>query len=117
MIMEIKINEIHGYWPTSFGIKLARRFRPLSKLPKCWEEVSWCITKHGSYESGSTTIYQSRNTKKYYLVRYFDGCFNKMYAEDASGIDWKKIESTLKECKSLDERHNTLERVFGKGLE
>lgn len=77
-----------------FDVKLARGFRVLNKIPKCWKEVTSCTTSHNTYESGTTTIYHSKTTKKYYMVRYFDGCFSKMYAE-VNGIDWYRLKDEI----------------------
>lgn len=62
-------------------IDFVRGFRVLNNKPKCWKEITSIITQHGMYESGVTHIYQSTNTKKYYAVRFFDGCFSEMYSE------------------------------------
>ena len=78
-----------------FDVNIVRRFRVLNNVPKCWKEVASCTTIHGMYESGTTTIYQSKTTKKYYMVRYFDGCFNEMYAE-VVGVDWHALNKEMK---------------------
>ena len=78
-----------------FDVNIVRRFRVLNNVPKCWKEVASCTTIHGIYESGTTTIYQSKTTKKYYMVRYFDGCFNEMYAE-VVGVDWHALNKEMK---------------------
>ena len=78
-----------------FDVNIVRRFRVLNNVPKCWKEVASCTTIHGMYESGTTTIYQSKTTKKYYMVRYFDGCFNEMYAE-VTGVDWHALNKEMK---------------------
>ena len=85
-----------------YDVKLARRFRVLNSLPKCWEEIGSTTTAHGHYETGITKIYQSKGTKKYYFVRYFDGCFNEMYAETI-GVDWRALKDAIK-GKDADER-------------
>lgn len=91
----MKFNVIDFYGLTAkFSINLVRGFRVLHNLPKCWIEITSCTTEHGAYESGNTTIYQSQVTKKYYMVRYFDGCFNKMYAE-INGVDWVRLKTEL----------------------
>ena len=81
-----------------FDVTMAHGFRVLHRLPKCWKEVSWCRTEHGQYNSGSTKIYQSKNTGKYYFVRYFDGCLNEMYAE-VVGVDWIGLEDKVKQIR------------------
>lgn len=91
--MKINVIEFFDVY-VKFGVNLVRKFRVLHTLPNCWEEVTSCTTEHSAYESGITTIYQSKTTKKYYMVRYFDGCFNQMYAE-VSGIDWKQLKNTI----------------------
>jgi hypothetical protein len=85
-----------------YNVKLAHGFRVLNSLPKCWEEIGSTTTAHGHYETGITTIYQSKGTKKYYFVRYFDGCFNKMYA-GTLGVDWRTLKDAIK-GKDADER-------------
>lgn len=91
----MKFNVIDFYdLNVKFPINLVRSFRVMRNIPKCWTEITSCTTEHGTYESGNTTIYQSQSTKKYYIVRYFDGCFNKMYAE-IEGIDWVRLKSIL----------------------
>lgn len=112
MTMKMKYNviEFHGI-AYKFGVDLIRRFRVLNNIPKCWEEVTSCTTSHGTYESGLTKIYQSKTTKKYYMVRYFDGCFNQMYAE-VSGVDWHKLKS---EIEGLWSSTNPMRHKCGKG--
>lgn len=78
-----------------FDVNIVRRFRVLNNVPKCWKEVASCTTAHGMYESGTTTIYQSKKTKKCYMVRYFDGCFKKMYAE-VVGVDWDALNKEMR---------------------
>ena len=78
-----------------FYVNIVRRFRVLNNVPKCWIQVASCTTAHGMYESGVTTIYQSKTTKKCYMVRYFDGCFNQMYAE-VVGVDWDALNKAMK---------------------
>ena len=78
-----------------FDVNIVRKFRVLNNVPKCWKEIASCTTAHGMYESGTTTIYQSKTTKKCYMVRYFDGCFNKMYAEVA-GVDWDALNKEMR---------------------
>ena len=78
-----------------FDVNIVRRFRVLNNIPKCWIQVASCTTAHGMYESGVTTIYQSKTTKKCYMVRYFDGCFNEMYAE-VVGVDWDALNKEMK---------------------
>lgn len=78
-----------------FDVNVVRRFRVLNNVPKCWKEVASCTTAHGMYESGTTTIYQSKTTKKWYMVRYFDGCFKEMYAE-VVGVDWDVLNKEMK---------------------
>lgn len=92
-----------------FDVELVRGFRVLHKMPKCWDKITNCKTCHGSYESGSTDIYMSKNTKKYYMVRYFDGCFSEMYAE-VQGVNWEYLRDEVK--KVLVEN-----RVNRKGLD
>ena len=92
--MKFKVINFYGMYLT-FSVNLVRRFRVLKSVPKCWEEICGCTTQHGTYESGNTTIYQSKTTRKYYMVRYFDGCFNEMYAE-VSGIDWRSLTDNIK---------------------
>lgn len=92
--MQYKITEFQGIYNPNISVTLVRRFRVLHNLPKCWEEVCCCCTPHGTYESGLTTIYQSKTTKKFYMVRYFDGCFSQMYAE-VSGVDWREIKREM----------------------
>lgn len=79
----------------NFDVNIVRKFRVLNNVPKCWKEVASCTTAHGMYESGTTTIYQSKTTKKCYMVRYFDGCFNKMYAE-VVGVDWDALNKEMR---------------------
>ena len=78
-----------------FDVNIVRRFRVLNNVPKCWVQIASCTTAHGMYESGITTIYQSKTTKKCYMVRYFDGCFNEMYAE-VVGVDWGALNKEMK---------------------
>ena len=78
-----------------FDVNIVRRFRVLNNVPKCWVQIASCTTAHGMYESGITTIYQSKTTKKCYMVRYFDGCFNEMYAEIV-GVDWGALNKEMK---------------------
>lgn len=92
--MQYKITEFQGIYNPNISVTLVRRFRVLHNLPKYWEEVCCCTTPHGTYESGLTTIYQSKTTKKFYMVRYFDGCFSQMYAE-VNGVDWCEIKREM----------------------
>ena len=78
-----------------FDVNIIRSFRVLNNVPKCWVQIASCTTVHGMYESGITTIYQSKTTKKCYMVRYFDGCFNEMYAE-VVGVDWGALNKEMK---------------------
>ena len=78
-----------------FDVNIVRSFRVLNNVPKCWVQIASCTTAHGMYESGITTIYQSKTTKKCYMVRYFDGCFNEMYAE-VVGVDWDVLNKEMK---------------------
>ena len=78
-----------------FDVNIVRSFRVLNNVPKCWAQIASCTTAHGMYESGITTIYQSKTTKKCYMVRYFDGCFNEMYAE-VVGVDWGALNKEMK---------------------
>ena len=78
-----------------FDVNIVRSFRVLNNVPKCWVQIASCTTAHGMYESGITTIYQSKTTKKCYMVRYFDGCFNQMYAE-VVGVDWDALNKAMK---------------------
>ena len=78
-----------------FDVNIVRRSRVLNNIPKCWMQIASCTTAHGMYESGVTTIYQSKTTKKCYMVRYFDGCFNEMYAE-VVGVDWDALNKEMK---------------------
>lgn len=78
-----------------FDVNIVRSFRVLNNVPKCWVQIASCTTAHGMYESGTTTIYQSKTTKKCYMVRYFDGCFNEMYAE-VVGVDWSALNKEMK---------------------
>ena len=78
-----------------FDVNIVRSFRVLNNVPKCWVQIASCTTAHGMYESGTTTIYQSKTTKKCYMVRYFDGCFNEMYAE-VVGVDWGALNKEMK---------------------
>ena len=78
-----------------FDVNIVRSFRVLNNVPKCWVQIASCTTAHGMYESGTTTIYQSKTTKKCYMVRYFDGCFNEMYAEIV-GVDWGTLNKEMK---------------------
>lgn len=91
--MKFNVTDFYGLY-VKFSVNLVRRFRVLHNIPKCWVEVANCTTQHGTYESGNTTIYQSQTTKKYYMVRYFDGCFNQMYTE-INGVDWCRLKSEL----------------------
>lgn len=94
-----------------FNVKIARGFRVLNSLPKCWEEICTTTTAHGHFETGITTIYQSKSTKKYYFVRYFDGCFNKMYAETL-GVDWRALKDAIR-GKDADERKAIVKAFLG----
>ena len=78
-----------------FDVNIVRSFRVLNNVPKCWVQIASCTTAHGMYESGTTTIYQSKTTKKCYMVRYFDGCFNERYAE-VVGVDWGALDKEMK---------------------
>lgn len=78
-----------------FDVNIVRKFRVMNNVPKCWKKIASCTTAHGMYESGTTTIYQSKTTKKCYMVRYFDGCFNKMYAE-VIGVDWDALNKEMR---------------------
>ena len=78
-----------------FDVNIVRSFRVLNNVPKCWVQIASCTTAHGMYESGITTIYQSKTTKKCYMMRYFDGCFNEMYAE-VVGVDWGALNKEMK---------------------
>lgn len=93
----MKVTSFHTIF--SFDVQLARGFRVLHRFPKTWYKVASCVTEHSTYESGLTNIYWSKNTHKFYMVRFFDGCFSEMYAETI-GVDWadlnKKAEDVLK---------------------
>lgn len=104
-----KIDDLFG---GSYNITLVRGFRVLHSFPKCWKELLTCTTQHGLYETGITRIFQSENTKKYYIVRYFDGCFNEMYAE-TKGIEWADIKEALDKCKGGEERNKVLSSMIG----
>ena len=78
-----------------FDVNIVRKSRVLNNVPKCWKKIASCTTAHGMYESGTTTIYQSKTTKKCYMVRYFDGCFNKMYAEVVD-VDWDALNKEMR---------------------
>lgn len=71
-------------------VNLVREFRVLKKFPRKWEVLFYCKTEHTEHESGITTICCSKDTKKYYFIRYFDNSFNEMYAE-VSGVDWGRL--------------------------
>lgn len=92
-MIKYSVTSFYGIYH-KFDVNLVRKFRVLRDVPKCWEEVTSCVTQHGTYESGSTTIYQSKATKKYYMVRYFDGCFSKVYAE-VNGVDWHRLKREI----------------------
>lgn len=100
--MQYKVIEFYGINET-FNVNLVRKFRVLHNTPKCWEIVTSCTTPHGRYESGTTTIYQSKTTKKFYMVRYFDGCFSQMYAE-VNGVDWVDLKKQISDFWSSTEQ-------------
>ena len=93
-MMKFSVIEFYGI-DHKFDVNIVRRFRVLNNIPKCWIQIASCTTAHGMYESGVTTIYQSKTTKKCYIVRYFDGCFNEMYAE-VVGVDWDALNKEMK---------------------
>ena len=93
-MMKFSVIKFYGI-DHKFDVNIVRRFRVLNNIPKCWIQVASCTTAHGMYESGVTTIYQSKTTKKCYMVRYFDGCFNQMYAE-VVGVDWDALNKEMK---------------------
>ena len=93
-MMKFSVIEFYGI-DHKFDVNIVRRFRVLNNIPKCWIQIASCTTAHGMYESGVTTIYQSKTTKKCYMVRYFDGCFNEMYAE-VVGVDWHALNKEMK---------------------
>ena len=93
-MMKFSVIKFYGI-DHKFDVNIVRRFRVLNNIPKCWIQVASCTTAHGMYESGVTTIYQSKTTKKCYMVRYFDGCFNEMYAE-VVGVDWGALNKEMK---------------------
>ena len=93
-MMKFSVIKFYGI-DHKFDVNIVRRFRVLNNVPKCWIQVASCTTAHGMYESGVTTIYQSKTTKKCYMVRYFDGCFNQMYAE-VVGVDWGALNKEMK---------------------
>ena len=93
-MMKFSVIKFYGI-DHKFDVNIVRRFRVLNNIPKCWIQVASCTTAHGMYESGVTTIYQSKTTKKCYMVRYFDGCFNEMYAE-VVGVDWDALNKEMK---------------------
>ena len=93
-MMKFSVIKFYGI-DHKFDVNIVRRFRVLNNIPKCWIQVASCTTAHGMYESGVTTIYQSKTTKKCYMVRYFDGCFNQMYAE-VVGVDWHALNKEMK---------------------
>lgn len=93
-MMKFSVIEFYGI-DHKFDVNIVRRFRVLNNIPKCWIQIASCTTAHGMYESGVTTIYQSKTTKKCYMVRYFDGCFNEMYAE-VVGVDWDALNKEMK---------------------
>lgn len=92
----IKVISFHTIF--SFDVKLARSFRVLHRFPKTWYKVASCVTEHSAYESGLTNIYWSKNTHKFYMVRFFDGCFSEMYAETI-GIDWTDLSKKMVKIK------------------
>lgn len=104
--------KIDGLYDGSYNIQLVRGFRILHSYPKCWKEVLTCTTQHGMYESGITHIYQSTNTKKFYIVRYFDGCFNEMYSETI-GVDWNVVKEKISGCKDREEIKQVLKAILG----
>lgn len=93
-MMKFSVIKFYGI-DHKFDVNIVRRFRVLNNIPKCWIQIASCTTAHGMYESGVTTIYQSKTTKKCYMVRYFDGCFNEMYAE-VVGVDWDALNKEMK---------------------
>lgn len=93
-MMKFSVIKFYGI-DHKFDVNIVRRFRVLNNVPKCWVQIASCTTAHGMYESGTTTIYQSKTTKKCYMVRYFDGCFNEMYAE-VVGVDWDSLNKEMK---------------------
>ena len=93
-MMKFSVIKFYGI-DHKFDVNIVRRFRVLNNIPKCWIQIASCTTAHGMYESGITTIYQSKTTKKCYMVRYFDGCFNQMYAE-VVGVDWDALNKEMK---------------------
>ena len=93
-MMKFSVIKFYGI-DHKFDVNIVRRFRVLNNIPKCWIQIASCTTAHGMYESGVTTIYQSKTTKKCYMVRYFDGCFNEMYAE-VVGVDWGALNKEMK---------------------
>ena len=93
-MMKFSVIKFYGI-DHKFDVNIVRRFRVLNNIPKCWIQVASCTTAHGMYESGVTTIYQSKTTKKCYMVRYFDGCVNQMYAE-VVGVDWDALNKAMK---------------------
>ena len=93
-MMKFSVIKFYGI-DHKFDVNIVRRFRVLNNIPKCWVQIASCTTAHGMYESGVTTIYQSKTTKKCYMVRYFDGCFNEMYAE-VVGVDWDALNKEMK---------------------
>ena len=93
-MMKFSVIKFYGI-DHKFDVNIVRRFRVLNNVPKCWVQIASCTTAHGMYESGVTTIYQSKTTKKCYMVRYFDGCFNEMYAE-VVGVDWDALNKEMK---------------------
>lgn len=93
-MMKFSVIKFYGI-DYKFDVNIVRSFRVLNNVPKCWVQIASCTTAHGMYESGTTTIYQSKTTKKCYMVRYFDGCFNEMYAE-VVGVDWGALNKEMK---------------------
>lgn len=93
-MIKYSVTEFYGIYH-KFDVNIVRSFRVLNNIPKCWVQIASCTTAHGMYESGVTTIYQSKTTKKCYMVRYFDGCFNEMYAE-VVGVDWDALNKEMK---------------------
>ena len=93
-MMKFSVIKFYGI-DYKFDVNIVRSFRVLNNVPKCWVQIASCTTAHGMYESGITTIYQSKTTKKCYMVRYFDGCFNEMYAE-VVGVDWGALNKEMK---------------------
>ena len=108
-MFSFRIDDLYG---GSYNINLVRGFRILHSYPKCWKEILTCATQHGMYESGITRIYQSTNTKKFYIVRYFDGCFNEMYSETI-GVDWNAVKRGVDECKNREEINKVLKAFLG----